>query len=164
MTSLACNKSNVVASNSFCISRAIVHALFATTIALFGLNTTVNADVFSDQKAGFQTNAASMKAIAAAIGGGNYQIVINQAKTISSCAQKIPIYFPEGSESGDTNARAKIQANFEDFTALSDDTKTAANKLLAAAKSDDPGAMMTGLKNLGAAARLATSCTKIKPI
>jgi len=49
-----------------------------------------------------------MKAIAAAIGGGNYQIVINQAKTISSCAQKIPIYFPEGSESGDTNARAKI--------------------------------------------------------
>ena len=90
-----------------------------------------------------------MKAIASAIGGGDYQTVINQAKTISNWAQKIPVYFPEGSGFGDTKARAEIWANFDDFTALSKANETAANRLVTAAKSGDQGAMMASLKNLG---------------
>ena len=54
-----------------------------------------------------------MKAIASAIGGGDYQTVINQAKTISSRAHKIPGYFPEGRGVGDTKARAEIWTNFD---------------------------------------------------
>jgi cytochrome c556 len=90
-----------------------------------------------------------MKAIAAAIGGGDFATVINQAESISGWAQKIPSYFPEDSGSGDTKARAEIWVNFDDFTALSKANETAADGLVIAAKSGDPGAMMAGLKNLG---------------
>ena len=112
-----------------------------------------NADVVSQRRAGFKTNAASMKAIASAIGGGDYQTVINQANKISNWAYKIPGYFPEGSGFGDTNARAEIWTNFDDFTTLSKANETAANRLVAAAKSGDPGAMMVGLKNLGSSGK-----------
>jgi cytochrome c556 len=107
------------------------------------------ADVITDRKAGFKANAAAMKAIAAAIGDGDYATVIKQAESISSWAQKIPSYFPEGSGSGDTKARAEIWVNFDDFSALSKANETAADRLVIAAKSGDPGAMMAGLKNLG---------------
>ena len=79
--------------------------------------------------------------------------MINQAKTISSWAQKIPGYFPEGSRFGDTKARTEIWANFDDFTALSKANETAANKLVTAAKSGDPGAMMASLENLGSSCK-----------
>ena len=118
-------------------------------IVFFGFSISANADVISPRKAGFKTNAASMKAIASAIGGGDYQTVINQAKTISNWAQKIPGYFPEGSGVGDTKARAEIWTNFKDFTALAMANETAANRLVTTAKSGNPGAMMAGLKNLG---------------
>ena len=119
-----------------------------------------NADVISERKAGFKTNAASMKAIASAIGGGDYQTVINQANTISNWAHKIPGYFPEGSGFGDTKARAEIWTNFDDFTALSKANETAANKLVTAAKSGDPDAMMAGLKNLGGSCKARHSLYK----
>ena len=90
-----------------------------------------------------------MRAIASAIGDGYYQTVINQANTISRWAHKIPGYFPEGSGFGDTTARAEILTNFDDFTALSKASETAANKLVTAATSGDPGAMMASLKNFG---------------
>ncbi len=90
-----------------------------------------------------------MKAIASAIEGGDYQTVINQAMTISNWEQKIRGYFPGGSEFGDIEARPKIWANFEDFSALSKANETAANRLVIAAKAGDPGAMMAGLKSLG---------------
>ena len=90
-----------------------------------------------------------MKAIASAIGDGECKTVINQAKMISNWAQKIPGYFPEGSRFGGTEARAKIWKNFDDFTALSEATEAAANGLVTAAKSGNPGAMVASLKNLG---------------
>ena len=74
--------------------------------------------------------------------------MINHAQTISTWAQKIPGYFPVGSELADTKARAEIWANFDDFTALSKANETAANRLVTAAKSGDPGAMTAGLTNL----------------
>ena len=153
MSSLASNKSKAVAANSFSLSPPILKALSATLIGFFGFSIAASADIVFDRKAGFKANAASMQAIAAAIGGGDYQTVINQAATISSWAQKIPNYFPEGSGSGDTKARAEIWVNFNDFTALSKTNQRAANRLVLAAKSGDPGAMMAGLKNLGSSCK-----------
>ena len=148
MTSLAINKSTVVGSNSIHPSPTFLKFLSVLLIVFFGFSISANADVVSQRKAGFKTNAASMKAIASAIGDGDYQTVINQAKTISSWAHKIPGYFPEGSRFGDTKARAEIWANFDDFTALSKANETRANRLVKAAKSGDLGAMMAGLINL----------------
>ena len=91
---------------------------------------TANADIIADRKAGFKRNADSMKAIAAAIGGGDYQTVINRADRIASWASKIPNYFPEGSDSGDTKARAEIWFEFDAFKAKAKANETAALPLL----------------------------------
>ena len=114
---------------------------------------TANADIIADRKAGFKRNADSMKAIAAAIGGSDYQTVISLAEGIASWASKIPSYFPEGSDSGDTKARAEIWFEFDAFKAKAKANETAALTLVAAAKSGDQGAMMAGLKNLGASCK-----------
>ena len=114
---------------------------------------TANADIIADRKAGFKGNADSMKAIAAAIGSGDYQTVFSRAEGIASWASKIPSYFPEGSDSGDTKARAEIWFEFDAFKAKAKANETAALTLVTAAKSGDQGAMMTGLKNLGASCK-----------
>lgn len=158
MSSLAKNKSIVVVSNSFRLPSPILGAITVILIGFLGFNMAATADVIFDRKAGFKANAVSMKAIAAAIGGGDYRSVINQATTISTWAEKIPNYFPEGSSSGNTNARAEIWANFDDFRSLSKANQMAANKLVTAAKSGDPGAMMEGLKNLGGSCK---ACHKL---
>ena len=74
----------------------------------FGIKISANADVVSHRRAGFKTNAASMRAIASAIEGGDYQTVIKQDNAISNWGHKIPSYFPEGSGIGDIRARAEI--------------------------------------------------------
>ena len=114
---------------------------------------TANADIIADRKAGFKGNADSMKVIAAAIGSGDYQTVISRADGIASWATKIPSYFPEGSDSGDTKARAEIWFEFGAFKAKAKANETAALTLVTAAKSGDQGAMMAGLKNLGASCK-----------
>jgi len=129
------------------ICATIVVCLVATG---FG---TANADIIADRKAGFKRNADSMKAIAAAIGSGDYQTIINRAEGIASWANKIPSYFPEGSDSGDTKARAEIWFEFDAFKAKAKANETAARTLVTAAKSGDQGAMMAGLKNLGASCK-----------
>jgi cytochrome c556 len=69
-------------------------------------------------------------------------------------ANKIPSYFPEGSDSGDTKARAEIWFEFDAFKAKAKANETAAQTLVTAAKSGDQGAMMAGLKNLGASLQI----------
>ena len=114
---------------------------------------TANADIIADRKAGFKRNADSIKAIAAAIGSGDYQTVISRTEGIASWASKIPSYFPEGSDSGDTKARAEIWFEFDAFKAKAKANETTAQTLVTAAESADQGAMMAVLKNLGASSK-----------
>ena len=86
MTSLAINKSTVVGSNSIQPSPTFLQFLSVLLIVFFGFSISANADVASDRTAGFRTNAASMKATATAIEGGDYQTVINQAWMIPNLA------------------------------------------------------------------------------
>ena len=116
-----------------------------------------NADIIADRKVGFKRNADSMKAIAAAIGSGDYQTVISRAEGIASWANKIPSYFPEGSDTGDTKARAEIWFEFDAFKAKAKANETAAQALSTIAKSGDHGAMMAGFKNLGASCKSCNS-------
>ena len=136
----------------FCVTIAVCLAAIG-----FG---TASADIITDRKAGFKGNADSMKAIAAAIGSGDYQTVINRAEGIASWANTIPSYFPEGSDSGDTKARAEIWFEFDAFKAKAKANETAAQNLVTAAKSGDQSAMMSGLKNLGASCKSCHSSFK----
>ena len=129
-----------------------VCATIVVCLAAIGFGT-ANADIIADRKAGFKGNADSMKGIAAALGSGDYQTVISRAEGIARWANKIPSYFPEGSDSGDTKARAEIWFEFDAFKAKAKANETAARTLVTAAKSGDQGAMMAGLKNLGASCK-----------
>ena len=99
-----------------------------------------------------QSNLKNLK-FATALGSGDYQTVISRAEKIVSWANKIPRYFPEGSDSGDTKARAEIWFEFDAFKAKANANETAAKTLVTAAKSGDQGTMMVGLKNLGASCK-----------
>ena len=110
---------------------------------------TANADIIADRKAGFKRNADSMKAIAAAIGSGDYQTVISRAGGIASWANKISSYFPEGSDSGDTKARAEIWMDFDAFKSHAMDNEKAALALISMAETRDVSATIGALKSLG---------------
>ena len=102
-----------------------------------------------------------MKTIAAAIGDSNRDLITAEAKKIAAWAAQIPAYFPEGSENGDTKARAEIWFDFADFTSRAKANEDAANALVSKRPATgDPAAMIAGLKNLGASCKACHSTYK----
>ncbi len=107
------------------------------------------ADVIAERKANFKANAAAMKAINAALGGGDFDTVITQATTIADWARVMPDYFPENSDSGDTKARADIWMDFDGFKSRASANEQAALTLISTAKIGDVSATIGALKALG---------------
>ena len=141
---IPCFLNSLIFSYTICAT-ALISIIFT---AIF-IGTTVNADIINDRIAGFKENRASMKVIAAALGKGDYDTIINQAKGISAWAQKIPSHFPEGSDIGETKARAEIWFDFDDFEAHAKSNQSAAEALIAAVESRDQDTIMASFKNLG---------------
>ena len=73
-----------------------------------------NAGVVEDRKAQFKANNASMRAIGAAIGTGDFETVTSEAERIAAWALIMPDYFPEGSGEG-TSAKPAIWTDFVGF-------------------------------------------------
>ncbi len=107
------------------------------------------ADVITERKANFKANAAALKAINAAIGGGDFDTVITHATTIADWARVMPDYFPENSDSGDTKARANIWMDFDGFKSRASANEQAALALISTAKTGDVSAAIGALKALG---------------
>ena len=107
------------------------------------------ADVIAERKANFKANAAAMKAINAALSGGDFDTVITQATTIANWARVMPDYFPENSDSGDTKARANIWMDFDGFKSRASANEQAALTLIGTAKTGDVPATIDALKALG---------------
>jgi cytochrome c556 len=107
------------------------------------------ADVIAERKANFKANAAAMKAINAALGGGDFDIVITQATTIARWARVMPDYFPENSDRGDTKARADVWMDFNGFKSRASANEQAALKLISTAKTGDVPATIGAFKALG---------------
>ena len=116
--------------------------------------------MITERKANFKANGAAMKAIVAAIGDGNRDLITFEAQKIAAWAAQIPSYFPEGSDSGETKARAEIWFDFADFSNRAKANEDAANALVKAAATGDPAAMITSLKNLGASCKACHSTYK----
>ena len=157
MTILNQKKINVFFNRLIFLYGVCATKLIGIIFTAIFLGTTANADIITDRKAGFKENAVSMKVIAAALGSRDYETMINEAKTISAWAQKIPSHFPEGSDRGETKARAEIWFDFDDFETHANLNKIAADALIAAVESRDQGAMMDGLKNLGGSCKACHS-------
>ena len=109
----------------------------------------VQADVIAERKANFKANAAAIKAINAALGGGDFDTVITQATTIADWARVMPDYFPENSDSGNTKARADIWMDFNGFKSRASGNEQAALTLISTAKTGDVSATFSALKALG---------------
>ncbi len=134
------------------LSFILLPAILASTCAF--------ADVLGDRKSNFKANADAMKAIAAAIGSGDRETVIQKANVIATWARKIPGHFPEGSDGGDSKARPEIWFEFDTFVSRAKANEDAAFTLIKAAEIGDPSAMISGLKNLGASCKACHSSFK----
>ena len=106
-------------------------------------------DVIAERKANFKANAAAMRAMNAALGGGDFETVITRGTIISDWARAMPNYFPENSNSGDTKARAEIWMDFDDFKNHASANEEAALTLISTAKTGDVSATFGALKALG---------------
>ena len=111
-----------------------------------------NAGVVEDRKANFKANNASMRAIGAAIGAGDFGTVTREAERIAAWAMVMPDYFPEGSNGKPSDASPTIWTDFDGFKNAAKKNETASKKLMVAAKSEDRQAVIDGFK------AVASSC------
>ncbi|MEC7362371.1 MAG: cytochrome c [Pseudomonadota bacterium] len=107
-----------------------------------------NAGVVEDRKANFKANNASMRAIGAAIGAGDFETVTREAERIAAWAMVMPDYFPEGSGEG-TSAKPAIWTDFVGFTDAAEANYYAAQELIAAAAKQDADAAGEALRAIG---------------
>ena len=128
--------------------RSIFSAVLTATI-LGTACLPASAGVIEERKANFKANNASMRAIGGALGEGDFATVTAEAQKIADWAAVMPDYFPEGSDTGDTSARASIWENFEGFTAAAKSNHNAALTLLVAAEAGDIDAAQAALGEVG---------------
>ena len=107
-----------------------------------------NAGVVEDRKANFKANNASMRAIGAAIGAGDFGTVTREAERIAAWAMVMPDYFPEGSGEG-TSAKPAIWTDFVGFKDAAEANYYAAQELIAAAAKQDADAAGEALRVIG---------------
>ena len=107
-----------------------------------------NAGVVEDRKANFKANNASMRAIGAAIGGGDFDTVTREAERIAAWAMVMPDYFPEGSGEG-TSAKPAIWTDFIGFKDAAEANYYAAQELIAAAAKQNADAAGEALRAIG---------------
>ena len=107
-----------------------------------------NAGVVEDRKANFKANNASMRAIGAAIGAGDFETVTREAERIAAWAMVMPDYFPEGSGEG-TSAKPAIWTDFVGFKDAAEANYYAAQELIAAAAKQDADAAGEALRAIG---------------
>ena len=134
--------------------------LTTVSVIFFALTGIAQADVISDRKAGFKGNVAAMKKIQAAIGRGDLAAVREGALEIADWSSRMIDYFPEGSDTGDTKARAEIWFNFDDFTSRAGNAENAALALASLAEAGHQDQLMDGLKNLGGTCKACHSSYK----
>ena len=107
-----------------------------------------NAGVVEDRKANFKANNASMRAIGAAIGAGDFGTVTREAERIAAWAMVMPDYFPEGSGEG-TSAKPAIWTDSVGFKDAAEANYYAAQELIAAAAKQDADAAGEALRAIG---------------
>ena len=134
--------------------------LTIVSVIFFALTGITQADVISDRKAGFRGNVAALKKIQAAIGSGDLTAVRDGALEIADWSSRMTEYFPEGSDTGDTKARAEIWFDFDDFTARAGNAEKAALALASLAEAGHQDQLMDGVKNLSGTCKACHSSYK----
>ena len=118
-------------------------ALFA--LLLFSAQVFAQAD---KRQALMKNNSENTKAIKAAVEAKDYATIEAKARDIMGNADKILGFFPKGSDTGKTKAKAEIWQNFDEFSKNPAKLKTAASELAAAAKAGDEAAVTAKVKGV----------------
>lgn len=127
------------------LSAAAVMAIgFALGTAGITASDAQMSDIAKQRVAAMQQNGGNMKKLGAAV-----------AAAINEVASRIPSLFPQGSGTGDTNAKPEIWQDFAGFRKIANDLESAAAKIVADANAgnlgSDPKAVVGSLgKNCGA--------------
>ena len=111
---------------------------------------TAHAGVVEDRKANFKANNASMRAIGAAIGSGDFDTIKSEAEKIAAWAMVMPDYFPKGSGGAGTSARPEIWTDFVGFKDAAEANYFAAEALINAAAKQDGASAREALQTIGA--------------
>lgn len=129
--------------------RTLTKLAGAAVIGLTMVAGAVAADVISDRQAGFKGHSDNIKAVKAAIDGGDASAAVGPAEMMLAYAQTIASRFPEGSGDGDTRAKSEIWSDWDGFKAAADKHVDEVVKLVAAAKSGNVSALGDQLKATG---------------
>jgi cytochrome c556 len=116
-------------------------AVFAAL--LFSTQVFAQAD---KRQALMKNNSENTKAIKAAVEAKDYASIEARARDIMGNADKIVGFFPKGSDTGKTKAKAEIWQKFDEFSKNPTKLKTAASELAAAAKVKDDAAITAKVK------------------
>ncbi len=137
------------------LSAAAVMAIgFALGTAGITASDAQMSDIAKQRVAAMQQNGGNMKKLGAAVSAGD-SAAAAAAAAINEVASRIPSLFPQGSGTGDTNAKPEIWQNFAGFRKIANDLESAAAKIVADANAgnlgSDPKAVVGSLgKNCGA--------------
>lgn len=127
-----------------------MRTILSTAAVILALGFTANAaDVINERKANFRANVDALKAIKAAIPAGDTATIAANARKVADWSAKMVEYFPEGSDTGDTKARAEIWFEFDTFTSRAKDAEQAALALASLAESGNTAGLAEGLGKLG---------------
>lgn len=136
------------------LSAAAVMAIgFALGTAGITASDAQMSDIAKQRVAAMQQNGGNMKKLGAAVAAGDSAAAA--AAAINEVASRIPSLFPQGSGTGDTNAKPEIWQDFAGFRKIANDLESAEAKIVADANAgnlgSDPKAVVGSLgKNCGA--------------
>lgn len=113
------------------------------------------SDLTKQRVAAMQQNGGNMKKLGAAVAAGDNAAAAAAAAAINKVAGQLPSLFPQGSGTGDTNAKPEIWQDFAGFRKIANDLESASAKVIADANAgnlgNNPKAIVGSLgKNCGA--------------
>ena len=126
------------------MTRTLIAISAITFSSLMTLTNVASADIIAERKAGFRSNVAALKTIRAAMGANDFNAIANAAESIADWSARMTEYFPEGSGTGNTNARMAIWDNFDDFTVKAKDAENAALTMVGFANAGDMDGVKAG--------------------
>ncbi len=105
----------------------------------------------------FTQSKDNLKAIKTHFRNGDLDAIVLLAKQIRDWAEKMPAYFPAGSDGKPSEASPQIWLDFSGFERAANANYQAANQLVTAAKADDSKAAINAFKTTAATCK---SCHK----
>ena len=133
-------------SRHYLMTKTIARIITVSFTSILLGSSIASADVIEDRKAGFRGNVTALKAIRAAMSENDTATIATNAGKIAAWFDVMPNYFPEGSNTGKTNARPEIWTNWEKFTSISATARQSALDLAMAANAGDSDGINAGFQ------------------